>query len=91
MLHDLGGQLNKVLLHIGTREPWVSNLAKQTMQSMAKFMEQQHPTTWRTDARIQNGEFAVFQQVYAELFKDINDAAPKVGDLSKLIPESDTT
>ena len=60
-------------------------------QTVAKFMEQQHPTTWRTDARIQNGEFAVFQQVYAELFKDINDAAPKVGDLSKLIPESDTT
>ena len=48
-------------------------------QSVASLIEEQHPNTWRTDARVQHGEMGVFQKVYLELYRDINKTEPKIG------------
>jgi hypothetical protein len=58
-------------------------------QTVAKFMEEQHPDTWRSDAQIQRAEMLVFQQVYAELYADIHKRAPEIGDKSKIGADND--
>ena len=53
-------------------------------QTVARFIEQQHPDIWRNDERIQQGEMAVFQKVYMELYADIHKRPPEVGNLDEL-------